>query len=86
MTTGQTVGTGMTMKSGTETYTLIINGDLNGDGAISATDLAKIKQHLIELRLLEDAYLKAADVDADQNVTITDLSRIRKAMFGEIEL
>lgn len=86
LTTGQTVGTGMTMKSGTETYTLIINGDLNGDGAISATDLAKIKQHLIELRLLEDAYLKAADVDADQNVTITDLSRIRKAMFGEIEL
>lgn len=86
LTTGQIVGTGMTMKSGSETYTLIISGDLNGDGQVSATDLSKIKQHLIELRLLEGAYLEAADVDADENVTITDLSRIRKAMFGEIEL
>lgn len=86
LTTGQTVGTGMTMKSGTETYTLIISGDLNGDGQITATDLAKIKQHLIELRLLEGAYLEAANVDGDEEVTITDLSRIRKAMFGEIEL
>ena len=80
------IGTGMTMKSGTETYTLIISGDLNGDGQITATDLAKIKQHLIELRLLEGAYLEAANVDGDEEVTITDLSRIRKAMFGEIEL
>lgn len=86
LTTGQIVGTGMTMKSGSETYTLIISGDLNGDGQVSATDLSKIKQHLIELRLLEGAYLEAADVDDDENVTITDLSRIRKAMFGEIEL
>lgn len=86
LTTGQIVGTGMTMRSGSETYTLIISGDLNGDGQVSATDLSKIKQHLIELRLLEGAYLEAADVDDDENVTITDLSRIRKAMFGEIEL
>lgn len=86
LTTGQIVGTGMTMKSGSETYTLIISGDLNGDGQVSATDLSKIKQHLIELRLLEGAYLEAANVDGDEEVTITDLSRIRKAMFGEIEL
>lgn len=85
VTTG-TVGTGMTMKAGTETYTIIVSGDLNGDGQITATDLAKIKQHLIELRLLEGAYLEAANVDGDEEVTITDLSRIRKAMFGEIEL
>lgn len=86
LTSGQTVGTGMTMKSGTETYTIIISGDLNGDGQITATDLAKIKQHLIELRLLEGAYLEAANVDGDEEVTITDLSKIRKAMFGEEEL
>lgn len=86
LTTGQIVGTGMTMKSGTETYTLIVSGDLNGDGAISATDLSKIKMHIIELRLLEGAYLYAANVDGDENVTITDLSKIRKAFFGEIEL
>lgn len=86
LSSGQIVGTGMTMKAGTETYTIIISGDLNGDGQITATDLAKIKQHLIELRLLEGAYLEAANVDGDEEVTITDLSRIRKAMFGEIEL
>ena len=86
LSSGQIVGTGMTMKAGTETYTIIISGDLNGDGQITATDLAKIKQHLIELRLLEGAYLESANVDGDEEVTITDLSRIRKAMFGEIEL
>lgn len=86
LTNGKVVGTGMTMKSGTETYTLIIKGDLNGDGLITSTDLSKIKMHLIELRLLEDSYLYAANVDDDQDVTITDLSKIRKAVFGEVKL
>lgn len=62
-------------------YDLSVNGDLNGDGQISATDLSKIKMHLIDLRLLEGAYLKSANVDGDNEITITDLSKIRKALF-----
>ena len=67
-------------------YNLSVNGDLNGDGQISATDLSKIKMHLIDLRLLDGAYLKSANVDGDNAITITDLSQIRKAYFGEINL
>ena len=67
-------------------YNLSVNGDLNGDGQISATDLSKIKMHLIDLRLLDGAYLKSANVDGDNEITITDLSQIRKAYFGEINL
>lgn len=83
---GKFVGTGMTMTAGGETYTLIVMGDVNGDGTISTTDVAKMKMHLIELRKLEGAYLYAANVDGDEEVTITDLSKIRKAFFGELEL
>lgn len=69
-----------------KSYTLAVKGDLNGDGEVTLTDVAKIKLHLIGLRLLEGAYLQAANVDDDQQITITDLSRIRKAYFGEINL
>ena len=67
-------------------YNLSVKGDLNGDGQISATDLSKIKMHLISLRLLDGAYLKSANLDGDNEITITDLSKIRKAYFGEINL
>ena len=67
-------------------YYLSVRGDLNGDGEVTATDLSKIKQHLIELRLLDNVYLKSANVDGDNQITITDLSLIRKAYFKEINL
>lgn len=67
-------------------YDLSVKGDLNGDGEVTATDLSKIKQHLIDLRLLDGVYLKSANVDGDNKITITDLSLIRKAYFKEINL
>lgn len=90
---GENIGTEEYLATGmrlvlndNKSYTLAVKGDLNGDGEVTLTDVAKIKLHLIGLRLLEGAYLQAANVDDDQQITITDLSRIRKAYFGEINL
>jgi len=42
------IGTGMTVKVGEELeYTLIVIGDINGDGKITITDIAKLKLMLI---------------------------------------
>ena len=83
----QYISTGMKLVLNDDVeYYLSVRGDLNGDGEVTATDLSKIKQHLIELRLLDNVYLKSANVDGDNQITITDLSLIRKAYFKEINL
>ena len=83
----QYIATGMKLILNDEKeYDLSVKGDLNGDGEITATDLSKIKQHLIDLRILDGVYLKSSNVDGDNQITITDLSLIRKAYFKEINL
>ena len=52
-------------------------GDINGDGKITITDLAQIKLHLIEKRLLTGKSLKAADIDGSGKVTITDMAKLK---------
>ena len=42
------VGTGSTLKINEEEFKLIVAGDVNGDGKISATDLSKLKRHMVE--------------------------------------
>ena len=77
------VATGMTLKAGSLTFTIIVAGDTNEDGLISITDLAKVKLHLIEKVLLEGNSLKAADINYSNDVTITDLAQIKMILIGD---
>lgn len=61
-----------------------IKGDTDGDGEITINDLAQIKLHLIETRLLEGIDKIAADIDEDGEVTINDLAQIKRIIL-EIE-
>ena len=67
-------------------YTLIVKGDIDGNGEITLTDLAKMKLHCIGKELLEGNALKAADVNETDTITITDLARLKLILIGKINL
>ena len=59
-----------------------IKGDTDGDGEITINDLAQIKLHLIDIRLLEGIDRIAADLDEDGEITINDLAQIKLIILG----
>lgn len=81
--TGETlVGTDMKLNIGAESYSLIVIGDINGDGKISTTDISKLKRHIVELELLTGTALLGADMNANGETTLTDLSRMAEYLVG----
>ncbi len=67
-------------------YSLIVIGDVDGDGEITINDLAKIKLHIIEIEPLEGTRLQAADVDDDGEVTINDLAQVKLVLIDLMEI
>ncbi len=81
------VVTGMKLKVGEKLeYTLIVKGDIDGDGKITINDLARLKLHCIEQELLQGEELKAANVDTDNIITINDLAVIKLVLIGLEEI
>lgn len=80
--------TACTLKISTESPTgsAVITGDLNGDGGISATDLAQLKLYLIGRITLSENAIAAADTSGDGNITTTDLARIKLHIVGRLNL
>lgn len=74
------VGTGMKVKHENEEWTIIIRGDLDGNGKFTVTDIAKQKLNLVEQEKLTDEYEIAADYNQDGKVTLTDLSQMKTAL------
>ena len=87
------IGTGMTLttfRGGEvwEEYTIVIFGDLNGDGVIDIYDssiLAAIVNGDIEFEE-GDAILFAADLNGDTAVDIYDLAILNAVVNGEVEI
>ena len=76
------VGTGMTVKlyiGGTEkdAKTIVVRGDVNGDGAVSAIDLTGVKKHLLGMEPLSGARLEAAKTTGSE-VSVIDLVVLKK--------
>ena len=59
-------------------------GDVNGDGLISAADAALILRYDAGLIDLSDAQLKAADMDGDDEVTDLDAKAVLKYVVGRL--
>ena len=60
-----------------KTYTLIIYGDVNGDGKIAATDYVLIKNHIMDVKKLNDFEKLCADFNRDNKVLATDYVAIK---------
>ncbi len=85
---GYANGTGATLVvkdlSGNEInyYTLVIFGDVNGDGVVTATDTASIKLATLGATIEGDANNMAADVNGDGSISATDTATVKLSTLG----
>lgn len=84
---GTYIGTGMTLTltvNGAlkDSLKLVVDGDANGDGAISVADYTMARLDILGLKPLADEYRAAADVNGDSQITITDYTLIRLDILG----
>lgn len=85
------VGTGMTVKlqhagKTIQSISVIVTGDVNGDGEISITDMINVKSHILGKTTLTDVYAQAADTNQDSSVSITDFVQIKAKLLGKGEI
>lgn len=85
------LGTGMTVKlqfedNTIQSLTVVVTGDVNGDGGISITDLINVKGHVLGKNLLDGAFAQAADTNGDMGVSITDFIQIKAKLLGNGEI
>lgn len=66
----------------TSTFTVVIYGDVSGDGQINIVDLLAIQKHLVKSKTLIDQYLNASDLNKDNVVDIRDLLLEQKHIVG----
>lgn len=87
----ENVATGNVIKvyvSGKEVLsrTVLIYGDVNGDGSIDDIDFLKMKRHLYEQQPLSGLYLTAADVQRSGTVDKYDLKLIMQYVLKETDI
>ena len=77
-------GTTVTIQSGnmTETYSIVIYGDVDGNGRITAVDYVLVKNHIMGTNRLNGASYKAADVNRDGSISAVDYVNIKNYIMG----
>ena len=77
------ISTGAVIKKGNEKYTVVINGDLTGDGKVNSGDLLQMRKYLLEEVNLTGAYKEAGIIESSNNIKSLDLLRLRQYLLGE---
>lgn len=65
------------------TYTLIVKGDVDGDGEVTTIDALNIVNHILGRDELKDIYLKAGNVDEDDEMSTIDALNIVNYILGK---
>ena len=81
LTTGTVLSAPLPDSEESLSLTVIVTGDLNGDGAVTITDLLMLKTNLLGKELTDPA-MAAGDVNYDGGVSITDFLRIKSDLLG----
>ena len=76
------IGTGDQLVVGTQKYTIIVYGDTNGEGGITALDLLRVQKHILDITKLKDVYGSAADTSKDGKVNALDLLQLQKHILN----
>jgi uncharacterized Zn ribbon protein len=91
MTGTAVVGTGMTVSLTTSSgsvvsLTVVVEGDVDGNGVVDSTDYMRIKSNFIGYFSMGRAQAKAADVDGSGRVDSTDYMQLKSVFLGEYHL
>ena len=77
------VVTGETVRYRDVVLTVILQGDLNGDGSVSVTDYLILRSDLIGKRKSEGTMFSASDMNGDGRITVTDLLCVGAIILGK---
>lgn len=77
-------GDTLKIKTTTEekTYTFVIRGDVNGDGAINKVDAAAILRHYYKYTSYDGAAKIAADINKDESIDKVDVAAVLRDLYG----
>lgn len=76
---GDLLGTGAKVKVEDKEYTLVVLGDVNGDGAINTGDTFLMKQIIMEVKKCDNECMKAAaDINHDGKINTGDSFALKK--------
>lgn len=73
----------VTVGSQTKTYEIVVYGDVNGDGKITASDYARVKNTFLKKSSLSGVYKEAADANKSGSITASDYARIKNTFLGK---
>lgn len=82
------IGTNMTLSNpGDATYTIILIGDVNADGKVTLTDVARIYAHVSNptRKITDKNLLKAAEIRKTDTITVTDVSKLYSYVNGYLK-
>ena len=65
-------------------FTIVISGDVNGDGKADFKDILQINRHRLGKQALTGAFLKAGDVNNDGKADFKDILKVNKFRLGKI--
>ena len=76
------VGTGDTFVSNGEEYTVVVYGDVDGNGAINSIDALDVEKHITKIEILDYVQQEAGDVANDDELNSLDSLAIKKYIVG----
>ncbi len=76
------VATGWTIHTDDQAYTLVVRGDVSGDGQITVFDMVYIRRQLLAISSLTEAQEQAALVSGGTEVGLLDMVYIRRHVLG----
>jgi len=79
---GEVLGTGAKVTIEETEYTVIMLGDVTGDGLVKSKDYMMIRNYIMETLTLKDIEQKAADVNEDGIIKSKDYMMIRNHIMG----
>ena len=82
--TGMTVVLKTETETKTETFKIVVPGDVSGDGKADFKDIVAINRHRLNKKILEGEYLIAGEVTGDEKVDFKDIVKINMFRLNKI--
>ncbi len=84
-TTGN-LATGWKITAGEKTYSIVVKGDVNGDGKVSSADYVRIKNYILKKVKLTKEQESASDATGDGKTSSADYVRVKNYILKKASI